>query len=219
MTALPQIKICGLTDVEQAVACAAAGADAIGLVFFEKSPRNVTIETAAAISSALPDTVIATGVFVNESIQFIMDRVNKCGLKAVQLHGNESPEVVSFLKKKNIVVIKALYLESTPEVDRISDYDADAFLVECAKGVLPGGNALSWNFSRVSDLQSDKPLIIAGGLSPDNITEAIDSSHADMVDVSSGVESSPGVKDINKVKAFISNVNACTVNKQFRRLF
>ncbi len=215
----PQIKICGLTDVNEAIRCAKAGADAIGLVFFEKSPRNVSETLAAEISKAIPESIASVGVFVNEPFDFIMNKVTLCHLDAVQLHGNESPELVERLIKKNICVIKALYMDSEPAVSGIDNYAAASFLVECAKGVLPGGNALSWNFSRVKAIATDKPLIIAGGLSPNNIIDAVSSASPDVVDVSSGVESSPGKKDITKVKAFIENVLACNIEKKIRRLF
>jgi phosphoribosylanthranilate isomerase len=215
----PQIKICGLTRVDQALACARLGADAIGLVFYPKSPRNVSDETAKAICSALPGTVTPTGVFVNETFDTIMDKVNRCGLKAVQLHGNESPDLVRRLIGEHLPVIKVLYMESDPAVDRIDDYPATAFLVECAKGILPGGNALSWNFERVRQLKTDKPILIAGGLSPDNISQAITAARPQGVDVSSGVEKSPGIKDLSKVDAFIMAVKQTAFDRPSRRIF
>ncbi len=215
----PQIKICGLTDVTEALNCANAGADAIGLVFFEKSPRNVSEALASQISKALPEKIASVGVFVNESYDFIINKITACNLDAVQLHGDESPVLVSKLIRENVCVIKALYMESEPRISEMENFEASSFLVECAKGSLPGGNALSWNFSRVKMITTDKPLIIAGGLSPDNIKEAVLSSLPDIVDVSSGVESSPGKKDIIKAKAFINNVRACNIEKKLRRLF
>ena len=215
----PQIKICGLTDVNEAIQCADAGADAIGLVFFDKSPRNVSEKLASDISKALPEKIASVGVFVNESYEFIMNKVNKCRLTAVQLHGDESPELVDRLTQDKVCVIKALYMDSEPGISGMGDYAATSFLVECSKGVLPGGNALSWNFSRVKNLETVKPLIIAGGLSPVNIKDAVLSALPDIVDVSSGVEKAPGKKDIAKVKTFIEIVNACNIDKKLRRLF
>lgn len=216
---IPQIKICGLTDVEQALSCAEMGADAIGLVFFQKSPRNLTKDQARAICRSLPDSVMTTGVFVNETFDGIMDKVLYCGIKVAQLHGNESPELVERLRAENLPVIKVLYMESEPNI-RISDnYDPTAFLVECAKGILPGGNALSWNFEQVSLLKTEKPVVIAGGLSPDNIADAVIKAMPDAVDVSSGVEMNPGKKDLKKVEAFIAAVKQTAVNKPLRRIF
>ncbi len=215
----PQIKICGLTDPNEAIQCVNAGADAIGLVFFEKSPRNISETLAAEISKALPENKASVGVFVNETYEFIMNKVTRCHLDAVQLHGDESPDLVARLIKDNICVIKALYMESDPNISRMNSYAASSYLVECAKGILPGGNALSWNFSRVKNLNSAPPLIIAGGLSPANIKEAVLAALPDIVDVSSGVEKAPGKKDITKAKLFIKNVHACNIETKLRRLF
>lgn len=215
----PQIKICGLTDVGQALACAELGADAIGLVFFPQSPRNVSVETARAISDALPKHVTPTGVFVNESFEGILEKAEHCGLKAVQLHGDESPELVLKLVNRGLRVIKVLYMESEPHVRDIGRFDPSAFLVECAKGILPGGNALAWNFRNIRNVRTEKPLIIAGGLSPDNIGDAILSALPDAVDVSSGVESAPGQKDLAKVASFITRVKNCNMGQQARRIF
>lgn len=215
----PQIKICGLTDVDQALACVDMGADAIGLVFFKKSPRNLSMEKAREICEALPESVMTTGVFVNESFDSIMEKVNTCGIRVVQLHGNESPDLVAQLRAENLPVIKVLYMESDPNITLAEDYDPSAFLVECAKGILPGGNALSWNFERVSALETNRPVLIAGGLSPDNIKDAVIKARPDGVDVSSGVEKSPGQKDLKKVEAFITAVKQTAVSEPLRRIF
>lgn len=215
----PQIKICGLTDVSEAVTCAELGADAIGLVFFPKSPRNISENRAAEISTALPHETAVVGVFVNETFDFIMNKVEKCGLSAVQLHGNEPPELVDRLKKEQLNIIKVLYIESDPHISSAPSYNSSAFLVECAKGVLPGGNALSWNWEKTRNLITEKPIIIAGGLSPDNINDAVLASLPDAVDVSSGVECEPGRKDLSKAEAFIKKVSECSLEKTFRRIF
>ncbi len=203
---IPEIKICGLTRVDEAVASAKAGADAIGLVFFERSPRNVTVEQAGEISRALPGHTASVGVFVNASLEFIKERVESCGLDFVQLHGKESPGFVTDLNKMGLSVIKGLYLENSPYISEADQYPAAAFLVECAKGVLPGGNALSWNFKRAGTFGETHPLIIAGGLSPENVGKAVRDAFPDAVDVSSGVESTPGRKDISRVIRFIEGV-------------
>lgn len=215
----PQIKICGLTDADQALACAELGADAIGLVFFEKSPRNLSEDRARTICDALPDCVVTTGVFVNETFEGIMQKIVQCNIRAVQLHGNESPDLVARLRAENLPVIKVLYMESDPNINRADDYDPNAFLVECAKGILPGGNALSWNFERASEFKTEKPVLIAGGLSPENIADAVIKARPDGVDVSSGVEKSPGQKDLKKVEAFITAVKQQAVAKPLRRIF
>ena len=143
----PQVKVCGLTDVKEAVETASLGADAIGLVFFNKSPRNLSLHQAKEISSALPDDIATVGVFVNESYAGIMRIVEYCRLKAVQLHGIETPDLVKRLVKEDLRVIKALFVKRDPSINAIDNYDASAYLVECGRGALPGGNALTWNWS------------------------------------------------------------------------
>jgi phosphoribosylanthranilate isomerase len=205
----PIIKICGLTRPDNALACAHAGADAIGLVFFEKSPRNVSMEQAAAITSVLPGHILTCGVFVDESYSFIMERVEKCNLKAVQLHGRETPKLVETLAKENLTVIKALFAVKKPDLSDAPLYSAAAFcLVEYGKGILPGGNAEAWDYGISARLNTPVPLMLAGGLSCENIQEAIRLAAPQAVDVSSGVEKTHGLKDMEKVNAFIRRVKS-----------
>ncbi|MBA3037992.1 MAG: phosphoribosylanthranilate isomerase [Desulfobacterium sp.] len=216
---IPQIKICGITRVSDAISCAKFGADALGFVFYPKSPRNITRDTAREISLALPEKIKTVGVFVDESFSSIMKTVEKCGLSAVQLHGNETPQLVADCRKENLIVIKALFLEKRPSIEEVNNYEASAFIVEYGKGALPGGNALSWEWEKAKTVGENYPLILAGGLSPDNISTAISLCSPDAVDISSGVESSYGIKDIAKVESFISIVSGCTLTKTTRRIF
>lgn len=215
----PQVKICGLTRLEEALQCAALGANAIGCVFYPKSPRNISRQQAKEISLALPPEVKTVGVFVNETFSDIMHKVEYCGLKGVQLHGQESPELVDRLRQENIMVIKALFAEGDPSLEEVSNYNAAAYLVECGRGKLPGGNASIWNWAKAKIIAKKYPLILAGGLAPENVLQAITASTPDAVDVSSGVEASPGQKDLNKVAAFMKAVSRVSLNKNFRRIF
>ena len=217
----PQIKICGITVVEDALACASLGADAIGLVFYPKSPRYVDIRSAADICSALRPGIGKIGVFVNESFDAIMDKAAGCGLSGVQLHGNESPELASRLREAGLLVIKGLFTNKEPGIERAKDYAGATFLVECAGGTLPGGNALVWDWGSVRKFGMHYPMILAGGLAPDNVSEAIRAAGPAGVDVSSGVESAPGRKDFQKIRDFIQAVHAlpCTPNQAGRRIF
>ena len=201
-----QVKICGLMDEVQAVRCAEMGADAIGLVFFPRSPRNVSNEQASAICRALSPSVCPVGVFVNESYDTIMRRVAFCGLRGVQLHGSEPPDLVERLRHQGLVVVKALFVNGCPSPAEASQYLASAFLVEAAGGPLPGGNALNWDWAAVHDLARKVPTVLAGGLSADNVQEAIHAARPHAVDVSSGVEASPGLKGLDKVKLFLARV-------------
>ena len=210
---IPQVKICGLTRIEHAVQCAALGPDAIGFVFYPKSPRHVTDDQARKISLALPERIKTVGVFVDQTFSNIMHRVEFCRLSTVQLHGRESPELVHRLCKNDLQVIKVLFVDGNPSLKDASDYPASAFLVECGRGVLPGGNALQWNWGQAKSFGEKHPLIIAGGLTPENVVHAIHVSSPHAVDVSSGVESSPGQKDIDKIAVFLDAVFKCGLKK------
>jgi len=215
----PRIKICGITTPEDALACASLGADAIGLVFYPKSPRFVNTAAAADICSVLRPEIARVGVFVDAPFADIMERVRACGLTAVQLHGTESPEQVEQVARAGVKAIKALYINKPPGLDIAHLYPAAAFLVECAGGTLPGGNALCWDWSAARPFADDHPTILAGGLSPENVAQAIAAATPDAVDISSGVEAAPGRKDFRKIKRFVHAVRACTLNRIPRRIF
>ncbi|MCG6909037.1 MAG: phosphoribosylanthranilate isomerase [Deltaproteobacteria bacterium] len=215
----PQVKICGLTRADQARACAAAGAAAIGFVFYDKSPRNVSIEEARTISADLPVGTGRVGVFVDAPLDFIRRRIEDCGLTAVQLHGMETPRQVLELKAMGVRVIKSLFASRKPHMDEAARFAADACLVECGKGTLPGGNATVWHYADAREVGRRHPLILAGGLSPENVAAAVGAARPDAVDVSSGVEIRPGVKEIVLVKQFMQAVSNATHNNRLRRIF
>ena len=215
----PQIKICGITHVDHALWCAELGADAVGCVFFPKSPRHISDDKAREISDALPDHVTSVGVFVGKTYDEIMGKVEKCNLRAVQLHGKESPELVQRLRAENLIVIKALFIDGTPSLEDVKSYDASGYIVECSGGPLPGGNAIAWNWNKAKAFGDEHPLILAGGLSPENVKKAIQDSMPDAVDASSGVESSPGIKDLDKIKTFIDTVRQAKTSRPFRKIY
>jgi phosphoribosylanthranilate isomerase len=201
-----QVKVCGLRRVDEAVACAEAGAAAVGCVFYVKSPRCVSAATAREIRRALPPEVACVGVFVDETFDGIMALAAHTGFTAVQLHGGEAPEVVELLRREGLFVIKALFADRSPGLEATSRFAASAFLVECGQGPLPGGNAHAWEWGRAAALGQRHPLILAGGLTPENAAQAVRAALPDAVDVSSGVEAGPGRKDIRKVEQFIAAV-------------
>lgn len=205
----PQVKICGLTRVDEALACAAAGADAVGCVFYPRSPRFVTAERAAEIRRALERKATVVGVFVDAPDREILGIRDRTGIDAVQLHGREPPEQVERLASEGLLVVKALFTNAEPSPGQAQRYAADAFLVECAGGPLPGGNALAWDWSAAKPLGKRYPLVIAGGLTADTVCRALLASGADAVDVSSGVELSPGRKSPELAAAFIDEVARC----------
>ncbi|MEN8211883.1 MAG: phosphoribosylanthranilate isomerase [Thermodesulfobacteriota bacterium] len=201
------IKICGLTNLHEAEECVKLGAHAVGIVFYKKSPRNMLLEDAKKLCSHLPDKIITTGVFVDETYDFIMETASLCNLKAVQLHGNESPELVMDIANNGIKVIKALFEKKEPLLEKIRLYEhAWACLVEKGHGKLPGGTAQKWDWNLDNKINANQKIIIAGGLEPCDVKKAIAASGAFGVDVSSGVESSPGIKNLYKVKKFIEKV-------------
>jgi len=202
----PQVKICGLTDPQEAAHCVRLGADAVGVVFFPKSPRHVTADQGRDVVEALPETAAAVGVFVDAGFSYIMARVERCGLSTAQLHGRESARLAARLKAEGVGVIKALFVDGRPGFDNAPDFDADGYLVECAKGPLPGGNAITWDWGAAKDFGCRHPLVLAGGLSPDNVADAIRAALPAAIDVSSGVEMSPGRKDPDKVARLVAAV-------------
>ena len=217
--ARPQVKICGLTREDEALACVELGADAIGCVFHPPSPRHLSDERARDIVRSLPPATCIVGVFVNESLSTIIRTVERSGLKAVQLHGQESAELVAALWKEGVFVIKAVFVNGTPSLDLVGSFGSSAYLVECAGGALPGGNALAWNWSAAVGISEENPVILAGGLNPENVSQAIQEALPDAVDVSSGVESSPGRKDMEKVKRLLEAVASTNCSRKPRRIF
>ncbi|HSQ40670.1 MAG TPA: phosphoribosylanthranilate isomerase [Fibrobacteraceae bacterium] len=215
-----QTKICGLTRVEEALACAQAGADAIGLVFYPPSPRHVSVQQAKSICLALPSSVATVGVFVDPPGEEILLLAKRLELSMVQLHGNETPETVRMLQRAGLKVIKALRSSGDLLLEEALQYaDADALLVEASRGVLPGGNGASWDWALARPLADKRSFILAGGLNAENVVEAIRLSGASAVDLSSGAESSPGSKDLDKVHKIIQQVRSCAPGKEQGAVF
>lgn len=197
-----KVKICGITDVDTALAAVDSGADAIGFVF-AKSKRKIDLVNARDIAAELPNDIMKVGVFVNETKEEI-DRIGRVvGLTHVQLHGNESAD---FSKSLSLPVIKALGIEGKDSLEAIKDYPCEFLLLDGPKGKYQGGNGLSfdWNILNEQDLLGKK-VILAGGLNEGNVLEAVRHVCPYMVDVSSGVETD-GKKDLNKIKRFIDKV-------------
>jgi phosphoribosylanthranilate isomerase len=202
----PQVKVCGLTRIDEAVACAELGADAIGLVFYPPSPRLVSGQRAREIAAALSSGVWKIGVFVDAPFVEVLKMAEFCRLDAVQLHGVEPPDMVESLELAGIRVIKSLFASRKPFLSDVGRYRVSACLIESGEGFAPGGAGLSWKWGGAREFLGGRPCILAGGLSPENVGEAIYEFGPDAVDVSTGVESEPGRKDVGKVRAFIDAV-------------
>ncbi|MFL5351533.1 phosphoribosylanthranilate isomerase [Archangium sp.] len=203
----PRVKICGVTRVEDARMAWAAGADALGLNFYPRSPRYVTPETAAALARTRPALGSVVGVFVNESADVIRARVRDSGLTAVQLHGDEPPEACAGF---GVPVIKALRVKGLEDVEKARTYvgvgDVAALLLDgAAPGYGGGGVGFDWSLvARLAD--AGVPVLVAGGLHPGNVQEAVRATRPYGVDVASGVEVSPGIKNADAVRAFVRAV-------------
>jgi|GEM_PF-152387 len=198
----PEIKICGITNYEDAAVCEKNKIDCIGFVYFKKSKRYITPEKTSEITKKLQNISVA-GVFVDSTVEEVIDTVKTAGLDIVQLHGKESYEYITKLKSLiKINVIKCLYVDDYPGIDMISDYSGlcRGFILEAEKKELPGGNGEKWNYSRLSDLSKDKRIIAAGGLNPENLKYAAEKSGCSAFDMSSGVEISPGKKSHEKIR-------------------
>ena len=198
-----RIKSCGITKQEDALCAIAAGADALGFVFYKKSPRYVLPETVQQIISLLPPFVTTVGLFVNAGVDVIEQTVQRTGINVIQLHGDESPEECRF---SSTPVIKAVRVKDADSLAGIERYRVSALLLDAWNDQQYGGTGESFNWQLVRNLTGPFPLILAGGLNPDNVAEAIRVVNPYAVDVSSGVETSPGEKDHNKIRKFIQQV-------------
>ena len=204
MTSDPIFKICGITRVADALFSMREGATAIGMVFWPKSPRRVDPAIAADIVAALPATVLTVGVFVNASVDEIRDVVKATGIRVVQLHGDEPPSYVDAIDRP---IFRSTTLDTVVDVSHAWPRDT-ILLLDKADPVRRGGTGEVVDWSRAATVARERRLLLAGGLTPDNIEEAIVTVRPYGVDVSSGVEASPGVKDFGKVSQFLENARA-----------
>ncbi|KQL40008.1 N-(5'-phosphoribosyl)anthranilate isomerase [Bacillus sp. FJAT-25509] len=195
-----KVKICGITDLKTAQSAINAGADAVGFVFAE-SKRRIEISEAKKIIESLPDSILKIGVFVNETKETLESIYQEVGLTHIQLHGDETPE---FCRSLSFPVIKALRVQSEKDVEKIAEYDCDYILVDSPSGKYRGGNGTTFNWELMGSKKIDN-LILAGGLTIENVIPASSVVKPKMVDVSSGVETN-GKKDQEKIKSFIKKV-------------
>ncbi|MBF0437164.1 MAG: phosphoribosylanthranilate isomerase [Magnetococcales bacterium] len=199
-----RVKICGITHEEDAIAAIDAGADAIGLVFYERSSRNVTIAQAQQLCAHLPPFVQITGLFVNADLETIRDTTLQVGLDVIQLHGEESPTFCRMLPGR---IIKAIRVAQSEDLHQASAYDVSAILYDAKVSGMQGGSGRTFDWSLLANHPGHRPMILAGGLHPGNVAQAIAQVHPYAVDVSSGVESSPGVKDPVLIREFMHQVH------------
>lgn len=201
-----KVKICGITNFEDALAAADYGADALGFVFFKKSPRYISPAKAKAIIKKLQPFISTVGVFVNEDKKNIEKVITHAGINTIQLHGDEPPDACNLSR----AVIKAIRVKSIDNLEIISKYKnkVSAFLLDTYTPEIFGGTGQIFNWDIAIEAKQFGRIILAGGLTPENIEQAIHRVHPYAVDVSSGVEAEKGRKDHRKMKLFIERAKA-----------
>jgi phosphoribosylanthranilate isomerase len=211
-----EAKICGLSTPETLDVAVAEGAAFVGFVFFPRSPRNVSLPQAAALAARVPEGVRRVGLLVNADDGFLAELVRQVPLDLLQLHGSETPDRVAAIRERTgKAVMKVLHLAEAADLAAVAGYlpVADRLMFEAKppasmSNALPGGNALAFDWSLLAGRSFARPWMLAGGLNAGNLKEAAGTSGARAVDVSSGVESAPGVKDPAKIRAFLRAARA-----------
>jgi phosphoribosylanthranilate isomerase len=199
-----RVKICGITNPDDAAAAVDAGADALGFVFYRKSPRYVEPQVVKSIVAGLPPFILTVGVFVNEEVKVVRDLMDSCGLALAQLHGEESAGYCETLGRP---VIKAIRLKDRTSLLALAEYKGRAqvrgFLLDAFAPDTHGGTGRTTDWTIAAELAQSLSVILAGGLTSDNVATAVATVKPYAVDVSSGVEASPGKKDHAKIRAFV----------------
>ena len=200
-----RIKVCGITRLEDALAASSLGVDAVGFVFYDRSPRYIEPMKAAAIIRKLPPFVSAVGLFVNPEQAFIDEVLSLCPLGVVQLHGDESPELCQAQSRR---VIKAIPVHNKQDLELAKQYHCPVLLDAKAPQGVYGGTGQSFDWSLLQGFTHDYPLMLAGGLNSENAATALSHRQWFALDVSSGVEDAPGIKSYAKMREFVSMVQA-----------
>ena len=205
---MTKIKICGITNLEDAKAAIDFGADALGFVFFRESPRAISPQKAALIIAKLPAFTTTVGVVVDKPLDEIQNIVNETGIDVIQLHGDESPESCRLQRR----VIKGIRVKSLESLEPLKSYQdlVSAFLLDTYAPHMPGGTGQAFNWDIAIEAKNFGRIILAGGLTPENISEAIRRVNPYAVDVSSGVELVKGKKDLQKMRIFIERARSAT---------
>ncbi|MFH1478172.1 MAG: phosphoribosylanthranilate isomerase [Candidatus Omnitrophota bacterium] len=205
-----RVKFCGITSIEDGLNAVTVGADALGFVFYKKSPRYVTLEQAEKIIKSIPPFVSSVGIFVNEDLESISEAIERCGLNTVQLHGDEDVKYCSNFKNlrfKDVKLIKAIRVSNKESLHAIEDCPADAILLDTFKKDAYGGTGKAFDRAlAVLAKEYGRHLIMSGGLNPENVYDVIKETAPYAVDVSSGIESSPGKKNLELMEMFIREV-------------
>ncbi len=196
-----KVKICGITNLPDSMAATEAGADALGFMFYDKSPRAITIESAAHRIPQLPPFIMKVGVFVNAPDDLVVRAIRECGLNLLQFHGDETPE---YCLQFGLMSMKAFRIRDAASLQALLGYHTDAWLLDAYSPDRPGGTGETFNWDLALEARGwGRPIFLAGGLTAENVAEAVRHARPYGVDVSSGVEAAPGRKDHAKLRAFI----------------
>jgi phosphoribosylanthranilate isomerase len=198
-----KVKVCGITNPEDARLAAGSGADAIGLIF-AKSSRKVSVEEAREIAATLPEGVLKVGVFVNEEPEEVLSVAREVGLDYVQLHGDETPETVTFLREGGVKVMKALRVRDEGSLAALEGYGADLVMLDAWSEKVRGGTGERFDWALAKSLKGRGNIVVSGGLNPENVREAISFFEPYGVDASSSLEEAPGKKNGERVRRFVS---------------
>lgn len=200
---IPKVKICGITNYDDAVAAMEMGADLLGFNFYPQSPRYVTAEQAAGIINRLPAMIDVAGVFVNRTLEETRDITSHCQLDWIQLHGDENPEFCRWLAYDSVKMMKAFRIKDADDLKQVDDFFTDAVLLDAYDPQRYGGTGLTFDWNIIGDIT--KRVFLAGGINPDNAAAAIELGVYG-IDVCSGIESRPGQKDHKKMKQLFDNI-------------
>jgi len=201
-----KVKICGITSLADARMAAEAGADALGFVFYEPSPRYISVEAASVIIGQLPPFPVKVGVFVNAPQDLVLRAMSRCGLGLLQFHGDEPPD---YCLQFGLMSMKAFRIRSADSLQPLADYPTEAWLLDACAQDKPGGTGQTFNWDLALEAgKLGRPVFLAGGLTTENVAEAVRRARPYAVDVSTGVEAAPGRKDPAKLRAFIEAAKA-----------
>ena len=195
-------KVCGITNPGDALEAADAGADAIGLIFAE-SPRRVDIEEAQKISIALHDGVLKVGVFVDVNPEEVLETAREVGLDLAQLHGDEAPETVAAIRGAGLPVMKAVRVRNAEALGTLESYEVDLFMLDAWSARARGGTGETFDWGLATSVKGRDNIVVSGGLTPENVREAIEFFEPYGVDASSSLEERPGKKDGERVRRFV----------------
>lgn len=199
---MTMVKVCGITNVADARAAAEAGTDAVGFIFAD-SPRRVDPETARGISIALPENVLKVGVFVNEEPREVLRVAREVGLDVAQLHGDETPDEVAEIRAGGVAVMKALRVRNAGDLAGVEGFGADLYLLDAYSAKARGGTGKTFDWGVAKSLKGRGNIVVSGGLTPENVREAVEFFGPYGVDASSSLEDAPGKKNDDAVRRFI----------------